>query len=171
MLRKSLLLIFVPLAGIWLVLFALDYNRRPDIEKLRDYFQQHAGQFQQLANDACEAKQRLGFNFYSYPAAPVFGVSGEPQQDALLDQTLAAALADGFLQYVVVEGKTCTVTAIAWDSGFAGEGQAMGYVYQPAKIDAFIAAKHAKGQRDFSTELTFTIPLGAGWYIYYHNEP
>ncbi len=174
MLKKILLFLLLPSAFIMLVLWLLTYYSRPDVSQLQDYFESHPQTFRQLALKACDSQQRHGPRFYVYPPA-VYPSSGpaEPRSapDLALDQALAGLLSDGFIEFVSLEGSGCTAHAIVWDSTFYGEGQTMGYVYQPVKTFDYIAEKHAKGQRNYQSELTFTLPLTDGWYIYYHNVP
>ncbi len=169
MLKKILLFLLLPSAFIMLALWLLTYYSRPDVSQLQDYFESHPQTFRHLAQQTCDSQQQHGQRFYVYPPAEPAEPRSAP--DLALDQALAALLSDDFIEFVSLEGSGCSVQAIVWDSTFYGEGQAMGYVYQPAKTFDYIAEKHAKGQRDYQSELTFTLPLTDGWYIYYHNVP
>ncbi|MCG9732373.1 hypothetical protein L1D44_21595 [Shewanella sp. Isolate13] len=65
----------------------------------------------------------------------------------------------------------CRLYIDVWSIWMTGEGQEMGYLFNPETIYEYDPEIHSKSNRDLKTQIDFTLPLSSGWYVGYSNTP
>ncbi|MCG9740176.1 hypothetical protein L1D32_18630 [Shewanella insulae] len=65
----------------------------------------------------------------------------------------------------------CRLYIEVWSNWMTGEGQEMGYLFNPKVIYKYDPEVHSKLNRDLKTQIDFTMPLSSGWYVGYSNTP
>lgn len=141
-------------------------TKQPDNDELFQYFTEHKPTFDQLAQSACTAQQKHQIIHHVFPTK-----SGMVSEYPELDSQLKTIINSKFLQYIVVQGPTCRLYVGVWEVGAFGEGQVIGYQFNPEKVMPYDPMSDIGKMKSEGLPVYYTNHLGDGWFSFYEYTP
>lgn len=151
---------------VLLSLLVAAFGKQPDDNELSVYFAENKPAFTQLAQAACAGQQAHQIIHHVFPPN-----SGTPSEYPELDNQLKTIIKGDFLQYIVIQGPICRLQIGVWGVGAFGEGQIIGYQFNPDKIMPYEPMSDIGKMKSEGLPVYYTNNLGDGWYSFYEYTP
>ncbi len=151
---------------ILLPLLVAACSKQPDDTELLVYFAENKPAFAQLAQTACAGQQAHQIIHHVFPAN-----TETPSEYPELDNQLKTIVKGDFLQYIVIQGPACRLHVGVWAVGAFGEGQVIGYQFNPDKIMPYDPMLNIGKMKSEGLHVYYTNNLGDGWFSFYEYTP